>query len=677
MNNKNKVKNIFLSIIAMIWGAITVLAAFFGGKALTTESSTELFQILSNIFTGLTFVILAINIIYGIITKSKLQKMRVAEVNEMMLQRKQSINDNFKLATSRLRRTAIFCKIYVAFITVFMHATALFIGASSDTFPRMVLLIIFMTGGVYIRLFGAIIDKPIINPKDFLPKDEFAELYSVAEEAMKHAGVEGKIFISTDNSLNAAISKQGNIHLLLLGAIMIGSLSREELFNVLLHEFAHHSPKYTPKSTYGFFNRFIEHETDGSTITDIIISLPMMKYGMEFSLYTLLSSEYIEAMADKITRDHGDPKSFASAIAKCNFYDMYGKVLYKYQSTPLFEHETPAENIATLNLESFKASVRENKEKWLAILEKGIQPRNASHPIYRLRRDAVGVCAEDVNISFDFEGDSLEGERKKIFEHVNKEIAESLKQDYDELRKANYLAPLEIIDKWQKSEVKYSSAELIPVIDALAGLLRNDEAEALCDKIIAEETNAFATAYPKFFKGYMLLLRDDDTGIDILYEAIELNSNLFEMSIELIGEYVCSHGMQKELDEYRQKATLLAQKQIDEDDKANVLTTTDKIIADDMDETTLKAHIDFITSVSDRIHAVYLVRKVISETFYSRVFLIEFEKETPPEKIDEAMNKIFRYLDTLDDEQYSLFLYGKQYKSIVSKVKGSLKYVKI
>ena len=675
MENKGKLKNVIFSIVAMILGALTIAASFVLGSVMKNESNTELFGILANISTALTFVILAINIIYRIVWTNKMNKMKVAEVNEMMQRRKENIKENFDLATARLRKTSTFCKLYVVFITVFMHITAFLLGATLIS-TRYLLYLIFMTGGVYIRLIGAIIDKPKVKPEEFLSRKDYAELYSIAEEAMAKAGVDGRIYIATDNSFNAAIAKQGDTYLLLLGAIMVNSLSREELFNVLLHEFAHHSKEYTPKSTYGFFNRFIEHETDGSTITDIIISLPMMKYGEEFVYYTLLASEYIEAMADSVTLKNGNPKAFISALAKCNFYDSYDKVLFKYQSRLMFESETVTQNVATLNFEAFVNSVNDNGSKWLSSYEKEIQPRNATHPIFRLRRDAVGVKADEVAWTLSVNGDGLDKERAAILKYVDADIVKHLSENYEELRKENYLKPLSIINGWENNKDNYSSAELIPVIDALAGLLRFDEAEALCDKIIAGEENKYATAYPRHFKGSMMLLRDDPRGIALLYEAIELNSNLLEISINQIGEFACRNGMQDELDKYREKAVLLTQKMIDEDEKANVLTQSDKVVEDDMAEDVLKSHIDFISSVSENIKSIYLVKKIIHDSFYSHVFLIEFDKDTSPDTINDAMNRIFRYLDTLDDEQYSLFLYNKFYKNIVKKVKYSLKYNK-
>ena len=95
MENKGKLKNVIFSIVAMILGALTIAASFVLGSVMKNESNTELFGILANISTALTFVILAINIIYRIVWTNKMNKMKVAEVNEMMQRRKENIKETY------------------------------------------------------------------------------------------------------------------------------------------------------------------------------------------------------------------------------------------------------------------------------------------------------------------------------------------------------------------------------------------------------------------------------------------------------------------------------------------------------------------------------------------------------------------------------------------------------
>lgn len=673
---QNKAMKALSFTLALLISMAVGVALFSCGLLLTDHIN----KTLSGIIATVSFVlIVAAGIMNAVLTsklRKKYNKLNIAEGNKMLLDRKSDIAQDLQSATERLEKAAKVGKIYISLITALMLVFIFFLGALANAAGGLFIFPILIIISVITRFFGALIDVPKPEKKEILDKKDYPELYAIAQRARDEAELEGDIGITTDNSFNAAITKIGNQYYLLLGCSLVNHISRDELYNILLHEFAHHSEKYTPKSPHGFFNRFINYESVPLPLGDFFISYPMLLYFEEYIIYTALANEYIEKMADSITVTKGDPRAFASAIAKCNLHSQYERLLYQYQEKALFETEEPQTDIAEQYMRGFRRALEENQEIWLDMFEREIQPRNASHPIYRARRDAVGVSKDDVVISLDVSGDGLDDERAKITAQTNSEILQMLTPNYSELRKQNYLTPLSIIEDWEKNEENYPKTELSTVIQAMIDIMRHNDAEKLCDHIIENEENIYLTAFPKSFKGYLLVNREDPRGVDLLYESIELNSNLFEISIDPIGEYACRNGLQDVLDEYREKALALAQKNVDEDEQANSVSAKDNLVPDDMSEDALRSHIEFITSVSDSISGIYLVKKVISDTFYSHVFLIEFENKTSGEVINESMNRIFRYLDTLDNEQYSLFLYAPIYKSIVKKVEGSRIYSK-
>lgn len=672
---QNKAMKALSFTLALLISMAVGVALFSCGLLLTDHIN----KTLSGIIATVSFVlIVAAGIMNAVLTgklRKKYNKLNIAEGNKMLLDRKSDIAQDLQSATERLEKAAKVGKIYISLITALMLVFIFFLGALANAAGGLFIFPILIIISVITRFFGALIDVPKPEKKEILAKGDYPELYAIAQKAMAEAELDGEIGITTDNSFNAAIMKTGNQYYLLLGCSLVNHLSRDELYNILLHEFAHHSEKYTPKSPHGLYNRFITYD-NAFPLGDILIAYPMGRYTEEFVFYTVLANEYIERMADSITVTKGDPRAFASAIAKCNLHSQYERLLYQYQEKALFETEEPQTDIAEQYMRGFRRALEENQEIWLDMFEREIQPRNASHPIYRARRDAVGVSKDDVVISLDVSGDGLDDERAKITAQTNSEILQMLTPNYSELRKQNYLTPLSIIEDWEKNKENYPKTELTKVIQAMIDIMRHEDAEKLCDHIIENEENIYLTAFPKSFKGYLLVNREDPRGVDLLYESIELNSNLFEISIDPIGEYACRNGLQDVLDEYREKALELAQKNVDEDEQANSVSAKDNLVPDDMSEDALRSHIEFITSVSDSISGIYLVKKVISDTFYSHVFLIEFENKTSGEVINESMNRIFRYLDTLDNEQYSLFLYAPIYKSIVKKVEGSRIYSK-
>jgi hypothetical protein len=77
------------------------------------------------------------------------------------------------------------------------------------------------------------------------------------------------------------------------------------------------------------------------------------------------------------------------------------------------------------------------------------------------------------------------------------------------------------------------------------------------------------------------------------------------------------------------------------------------------------------------IREIYLVRKVISEDFFSSAFVLNFEYGADREVMDRAYTAIFNYLDAYPvDWQFSLFLYNRETEMAVKRVEGSLVWEK-
>ena len=678
MEKGQNVKTVLLVIVAQLCAIITLVGAFFAGFFLKGYFSET--ALLVGIIT--TFSVWVILIVANIILKSKavkkLNQMRVKEANEFMLNRKEDIKINFDKATKKLHRVSLFCKIYVIFVILFLHISSFFMGAYFSAFTPFLILAFFFVAGIYIHVAMAISNKPKLEIPEYLSRKDFPYLYSIADEAMEQVGIKGKFYICTDRSFNGSISKFGNTYLINLGCSLVNCLDRDELYNILLHEYAHVSEKYTPKGIQGFFHRFMEFDGDNlfSFFADSIIAYPTVKYATEYVFYTFLASEYIEKMADSVINENGNPTSFVSALAKCNLHFSYERVDFLYNIKPLFESEKPRDTLASEYLDGFHLSLKDNMEKWLDGYEKEIQPRNSTHPIYRLRCDSVGVKPKDVKISFEITDEKLKNEAKKLLDFTNEMIVKNLTPHYETSRKDYYLIPLDIVNEWEKDKSAYNSTDLNNVIDSLASLNRHKEAEVLCDEIIATESNIYATAYAKFFKGFMLANDDDYRCLDLLYEVIELNANFMQGCLDLIGHFACRNGLQEELDTYREKAISLSQKYVDEDEKASTLSRKDNIVKDTIDKETLDKHVSYILSTSDKIKSIYLVRKIISDSFYSRVFVVEFEKNVSLDDVQKSWDKIFSYFDCLDGEQYSLFYGTKYYIDIVKRIDGSLVYSK-
>jgi hypothetical protein len=175
----------------------------------------------------------------------------------------------------------------------------------------------------------------------------------------------------------------------------------------------------------------------------------------------------------------------------------------------------------------------------------------------------------------------------------------------------------------------------------------------------------------------MMLYRYDEAGIDLIYHALEGNHNYLEEGLDIIGSFCCMTGREQQLLDYRARAEQLAQKNKDEYSETGFLSKNDKLSRDEMPPEMLEEILSYIRSVDeDIIQNIYLVRKTVSETFFTSAFVIHFYGGTDAQR-DEIMYKIFRYLDTYPvDWQFSLFDYFECSQIKFDKIEGSLVYSK-
>lgn len=216
--------------------------------------------------------------------------------------------------------------------------------------------------------------------------------------------------------------------------------------------------------------------------------------------------------------------------------------------------------------------------------------------------------------------------------------------------------------------------EYAGILDALLQVGEVEAALLLCDRVIRELPPEIS-AYAYFTKGRILIRRYDERAIELIYQAIENNSNLIQNGLDEIGYFCCLIGNRAELERYRKMADELMQKNEDEYRQLGILTPSDQLEREELPDGKLDTILSYIHSVDEnQIQHIWLVRKILPTGMASSVFIVQFKKECPPDQQEEIYKKLFCYLDTLDDRCYSLILYDKLMCKNFKKVKGSCVY---
>ena len=191
------------------------------------------------------------------------------------------------------------------------------------------------------------------------------------------------------------------------------------------------------------------------------------------------------------------------------------------------------------------------------------------------------------------------------------------------------------------------------------------------------EFTGAAANYAHYMHGCFLLRSYDDAGIAHIYQAIEGNSNYIETGLEMLGQYCCITGNQQELDKYRSQSMDIMQQQKDVYREIGVLRKNDRLQPEDLPEDLLKPLLAYIAAADEGVvDKIYLVRKVITEDFFTSVVVVKFREEANAMSRKDMEDKLFQYLDTCSDWQFSLFDYDSVARVKVETIPNSCIYSK-
>ena len=572
----------------------------------------------------------------------------------------------------KLRITLTITKIYTVFVAL-LGASISFISAGLGLWSFMTFVSTLIIYAALGRIYLPYPKELFTENYGYVKKEEFPEVYAVANEAKEALGVEGEIKIVLLADFTAGIRRFGNVISIQIGAMLFGIMSREELKNILLHEFGHLKGEESPSREVTEHNWWLS-ESGGksgtlSYATDILFRLPDSIFGINYMLYSYASTIGIEEMADEAMKKYGDSKYAGSSLLKLQYNDLFRWEEGSYDTPPVCENETLESNLLRVMIDELNERTEVRREVWNRLIDVEIISRSATHPTIKMRLDALGHTDYSLHESHDSE--TYKNEQDKVIDFIDKNIYDRRKESYEEERKEKYLDPLATVTEWEESG-KVLSDDYRKVINAYRLLGRITEANALCDRVI-NELPASASHYAVYMKGCTLLHSFDEGGIELIYQAIEENHNYIEEGMQTIGQFCCISGRQDDLDLYRERALKLMDEQEEKYSELQRLTPKDNLASEKLPEDIEKGLLTLIGSMSDAIDEVYIVRKVISSDFFASAVIVKTKNGTDPKNNNEVFNKFFLYLDAQDWE-FTLFDATGVPMSVIKKIPLSLFY---
>ncbi|MBQ3013683.1 MAG: hypothetical protein IJD75_00900 [Clostridia bacterium] len=664
-----------LRYTAVIFSTILFVIA---GVVWQTLSPSDGRMVLFLVLGLLPVVLLGVNLLAAKMYMGRINRAKVADIQGKMLRQRQLAQEASGALLFKLQSIRRMSSVYAFLIWLLGACAALFAGMltveASHAFAFMMYAALIFAAA-YSRIYKPV--PPEINPNvPVLNRADYPQIYAVVDRAANALGCRGEIIVRLGMDCNAGILRDGKTFYLQFGIMLLNILSQEELYSICLHEFSHVADKNRANDFEMRYGAWIGEGKPHSKlmlfVTNVFTFFDVY-YLFNHMIYSYATSVVHESEADRDMLVHGDAKTAASALLKLSYDDKFQWENGVDDEEPMFASETPDPHFLSGRIAVFKAAIEARHADWDAMIDLEILPNNASHPTKKMRFEILGI--EKPELIEDASSPEYRAELQKALDLADQKFAEGW-VNYEQTRKEAYLEPLARVTAWKEAGSPVTAEGFGDILSDLRQLCRQTEADELCERAIAElDENSSPLAY--YQKGCKLLYRYDEAGVDLIYHAMETNHNFMEEGLQMIGQFYCMTGREKELLEYRARAQQMAQKDKDEYSQTGILSKTDKLSAEHLPEGMLEDILAFIHTIDgDIVKNIYLVRKTISETFFTSAFIIHCWGGTDEQR-DEIMHKIFCYLDTYPvDWQFSLFDYADHSDIKFDKIEGSLVWTK-
>lgn len=540
-----------------------------------------------------------------------------------------------------------------------------------------------MFGMLFYRCFDVRFGKRL-NKKFLVPEGKLPIMEAMVKRAADTVGIKGKIRLEMTRDCDLDVNRFGNTYVVFLGSRLLSVLTEEELYQLLLMSFDFFSHKKEYRRTH----RVYRLGQLGSAeirplffIFDLFFSYADVYLEWEYDLYMAALRRYADGCACERVKAAGNPAAAVSALDKRAMWRYFAFESNDFLTIPFYAPEKPEKKHEAMVCDAWRAAITKRYGVWRRLLSAEIPTATDMRPLHReyWNRLSPDGQVSDGRLTLPQGDTPFDREvATTALEMVETRLYGEIRNGYDRARRDEYLEPLETIAAYEKNPSGYTTPELSPVINAYRDICRVPEAEKICDGILSSEQNRFARAHAAYFKGMCRIHRYDTGGIDLIYQAIDLNKNYMEDGFSMVEEYCIMCGLADEYETFLRRAETQMAAHARNHEGAGSLSPMDHLVKEEELGDMLPDILAYMEQVSEgKLKKVYLVRKVISEDFFSSVFVISFEEGEDNRVLRRAYDAIFNYLDSYPvDWQFSLFVCDPNTLMAVSRVEGSLVWEK-
>ena len=601
----------------------------------------------------------------------RFRDMKVAEQQRMVLSHRERAQEMAAKKLQRLKLIRRAVTVYGWFLLFVSLMSSFLVGCKADggMSGYTICLCAFSAMGAAIRLGARPVRFDFSEDKGYVSEEAYPRLYALARQAADALGMKAALRICLDESENAGIARIGQDCSVSLGAVLLSLQSEQELYEVLLHEFAHVAGERDSRErAYRTVQLQLWNQSGFlGLFQKLLFDYPDRLYATEYEFYLFASSLEQETKADEAMVRYGDRQTAASSLLRLKYPELSAWEAEGQDGPFLDTLEKKIHDMTRGRIQRALDAETTRREFYRELIRREIMSRSASHPTIQMRLDALGC--PDGQLKERWSSPEYVQETERAVDQVQQWLlARNDSEDY--ARQVS--ASRRIVDDWEAAGRPLQMEDYADVVNELRAMGRLRDAMDLCDRAI-RELPVSAARYALYIRGCCRLHRWQDEGIEDIYEAIAGNSNYIEEGCDLIGSYCCLTGNQAELDRYREKALQLAQEQKDVYSEMDELRRGDDLSPETLPpELAEKLRAFFRTLPKGKVKAVYLIHKQIAPDFSCSPVILRFASDVERSEREELLHKTFLFLDAVDEWQFSLFPYEAVENVRPERIDGSL-----
>ena len=547
---KNKSDIIFNTILGIIFFTCITSIVISTGMVLT-KNFNEIFSVLAK-FGFIEFAMILLMAIIWFVTDTSIDIPFYGDDNEFEKLVLLSKNNPEKMR----KKIKILCKyekLYIGVLTVTVISTA--IGMTMITYKHenmhLGIVVIALIGTLCIVLKTMYIKLAYQNEVT-INRQEHPALFEVIDNAVEltNSPQLDEICIVEGSNAGVAFIPDGfgfnGKHVLEIGIQTLKILNEQELKSIIIHELAHiyNNDTNTTNKISRCLTRWstiIDKVKEKDSIIYDILLLPFAKIYIEkLETYKNAIAQPKEIAADKEAALYTSVEVYAKASAKLEIIDLFKT--NPYCKVELRVQEEPPKNYLNIMFDDFNNEIIERKSQWLNQIKKPISSIYDTHPSFSERINALGIDNFNYEIEFENQNENYKNEIDNLIDIKNKQWYESWCDEWDEFTK-EYKLQLEIIKNYKETD---DIEKNIEYGFALEETREYDKAMGVYKNILSKDENCAIAMYRI---GQILLIKNDNNGIELIKKAADLDSDFIISAMDTIIEYSMDNGMKDKVDE--------------------------------------------------------------------------------------------------------------------------------